>query len=95
MRDFWPPRDDELWRAAVSLQAESLNTFTAPLSFSEVAGMARTAVWRDTFGGTIPRLRSGRCRRHGGGSVESPLVSHEAIQVTVPKVVRATHSWRG
>lgn len=83
MRDFWRPRDDELLRAAVSLQAESLNTFTAPLSFSEVAGMARSVaryVWRhDTptpfwkvpaAWGRFCRIASGVARSYSGNSTE-------------------------
>ena len=83
MRDFWRPRDDELWRATVRLQAESLNAFTALLSFSEVAGMARSVaryVWRhDTptqfwkvpaAWGRLCRIASGVARSYSDNSTE-------------------------
>lgn len=68
IRDYWRPRGEELWRNAVLMQADRLNTFAVPLLASEISGIARS-VARWTWRNTTPagfRARQAAVGRLGG-----------------------------
>jgi hypothetical protein len=85
VREFWRPRGVDVWRAAVRLQAESLNTFTVPLSSSEVAGIARSVaryVWRHYTPTTFREVQAARGPRGGIASGAARLVANEDKRVS-------------
>ncbi|MDH6155964.1 replication initiation protein [Janthinobacterium sp. CG_23.4] len=85
VRQFWRPRGEDLWRAAVRLQAESLNTFTVPLNSSEVAGIARSVaryVWRRYTPTKFREVQAARGRLGGIASGAARLISSEDKRVS-------------
>lgn len=80
VREFWRPSGEELWRAAVRLQAESLNTFAVPLNSSEVAGIARSMaryVWRRYTPTKFREVQAARGRLGGIASGAARLAANE------------------
>lgn len=97
VRKFWRPGGEELWRAAVRLHAESLNTFSVPLSSSEVAGIARSVaryVWRRNTPASFRETQAARGKRGGAVSGVVRLARNEDKRVSARLMAAAGVSVR-
>lgn len=68
VREFWRPGGEDAWQEAIKRQAAFLNTFSEPLGWPEVNGIARSVaryVWRRFSPRAFQQVQAARGRKSG------------------------------
>lgn len=84
VREFWRPDGKDSWIEAVRRQAELMNTFSEPLDWPEVTGIARSVarfVWSHFNPESFRKVQAARGRKSGQARLEAQEDKRSSAQL--------------